>query len=410
MEPERFRTLSELAEEDLVVGKQKTHSLPFEASDTLRSVYSTGQDDDGTSVYFSVGGSRASSMRTEGNGTIKASFSEGQVSDASGDVQEDDGDEGYTLNNDDMVDRVVIEKGADPPCGEQVLSFSQDVEVPPPHAFSFSQDPEVPPTFGSSGTDQLPGRKEDTKQPQVQAKRDDTPMPPESDKEEFAVPEDSQDKEGVVPVRLRSQPLLSEAESVGPVLFSHTTTDRVELQLPTPIHEEQKSCEMSPERPKDASSPCKLCLERQEQLTILEKRLEQMRQDVSQAYSEVSKYKKQIVDMQQEQTSARDDQVEQLQEEMRYLQVVHTEEISALCAENGMLRQQLQDSSHRDEYPQYDYRDDDDDYEARRPQRTREPGARKPRKIILPSEEPRHSDSPDQIGYSPLGAARIQFK
>lgn len=399
MEPEQFRTLSELAEEDPVVGKQKIHSLPFEVSDTLRSVYSNDREDDGCTVYFSVAGSRASSMRTEGNGTIKAaSFSEGRVSNASEDIQEDDCDGICNSHIDDMADLVITEnKGVlDPPCEDTMF----------PHAFSFSKGAGSPPTVGNTVAHQPHQEKE--KDPGGHTKLDciDAEIL-ESDvdilKEEIALPDNSPDKG--VHVRLRSQPLLSEAESVGPVSFSDTTTERVELHLPTPIHEEQKSCEMSPERTKDAS-PCRLCSEKEEQICVLEKRLEQMKQDVSEAYVEVSRYKQQISDMQQEQISARDNHLEQLQEEMRYLQVIHTEEISALCAENGMLRQQLQDSSYRDEYPQYDYRSD---YEAPRPQRTRDT-VRKPRKIILPAEESGHSDSPDQIGYSPLGAARIQFK
>ena len=387
MDPEQFRTLSELVEEDVAVGKQKhcIHALAYEENgDTLRSAYSnTGKDDD--SVYFSIAGSRASSLMMGGGGTIKsASFSESKE-DVSDSLEDDVGEEDNTYNHTECEQNVFC--GGENPTTQNVF----------PHAFSFDQ--------GGAGAPDLAPKEDmqcaDQEEPDSRA-RIHTPTEDLSSKEEGLDSDSGEDVDKVT----HSRRLLSEAESVGPVLFSDNTADRTALHLPTPIHEEEKGREASPEK-RQHESPCRVCVEREEHVAHLQESLDHLKQELSRAYSDIDRYKKEIKNMREDQSSSRDDQLEELREEMRYLQVVHTNEISLLYTENGMLRQQLQDQM--DEYV---------DEAPPRPQRPRPqarptPQARpRPQHILIPPPvvEHRHTDSPDQIGYSPLGAARIQFK
>lgn len=443
MDPGQFRTLSELVEEDAPNIKQKRciHALPYteeEGGDTLRSVYSMGQDDDGSSVYFSVNGSRASSMMMDGGPLFKTTaFSDGRetVSDCLDGEDLDQVSQGIDTREEkefDHQDRDVMpQKQQDDFLGQKAPGeawtslFQTALDDGCEIKSTCGERKDIENPQGLDGEEQ--GEEEEVADHEEQERQGassnglKTNEPIKTGKwgsgsimadtlgrETFTegLVEDDISSEDVK-VALEPRRLLSEADSVGPVLFPGSTMDGAGgpmLDLPTPIHEEGKGYEMSSEK-KSREAPCQMCLEMKEHISSLQDSLGHMTEDLSNAYSEIAQYKKQILDIKEQlvhTSPSHDDEIEQLQEEIRYLRVVHTEEISALCAENGMLRRQMEDPDREDDYEKY----------QRLPQRRPAP-TRRPKKLIIPEENRNahaHKDSPDQIGYSPLGAARIQFK
>lgn len=476
MDPDQFRTLSELAMAEDDRGWNETskqthhiHALAYEDEDddgcTLRSAYSVAREEDGSSVYFSLNGSRASSAMMDG-GSICPVVKNGDMSGLR-ETMSDCLDDCSVEMNEICVDKqgAQFEDGEEKEKGEEQRSgcgrdnegwhtvgkglitdvniqkeMEQDLVCALKRSFTVDQEkdttlldenkagssdhvPKIP--LGIAPEERPESRQEDVQEDDVEdAGRVNivephivdisNDFPREEDRHEGPARDTAWKKDrGAAVLRER---LLSEAESIVPVMSSGSAWDEVRrhesLTLPTPIHEEGKSngAEVQDATPVTCSlntgecgiAPCQSCQEMSESMSTLQ-------DELSNAQATIARYEKQIVDIQTELSNMatfRGDDMEQLQEEIRYLKVLHTEEMSQLVAENGMLRQQLMDP----------YRVHDDAifhsvetmHQPHAHVQSSDRNMRRP-KLIIP-EDSQHSLSCDQIGYSPLGAARIQFK
>lgn len=170
-----------------------------------------------------------------------------------------------------------------------------------------------------------------------------------------------------------------EADSVGPVPCLQPKEDQ---------RYEPGGCE---------TKVCQRCLDLEEEVTRL-------RNDLLDTQSDVQRYKALISSAQAELASKQtslDDELRHMEEENRYLRIVHAEETAALVSENSMLREKITEMK-KTCIP----------IQNRTPSRVQDQMQMEPPmrpKLSIP-EKPCEEDT-SFVGYSPLAAGRLlQFK